>query len=281
MRDMRDMRDMRIILTKDATEKEGSYSIEAGIADGVRGFDHHGPAAGNPAPCADDRIQPIPDGFVIYVTHLDADTFVGVLRMLGLLWIIDQKLVDLILMGRIDESGSVILPDHGRDVPTRQYMVGISSLKREFRFPRWNGEDIDVTDIFEKIISYSTEEINRLGREKIVQGEKAYQRCKDESVFTEGGVILLCLKTEKPFDLNIPYEDGYEIVVAYNEGGHISLRVHPDVDFQVDGKTFADVPFAGHPRAAGSLRGEKFTEEQAKNVRMVLEYLLRTLRTTA
>ena len=278
---MRDIRDIRIVLTKDATEKGGSYSIEAGVADGVRGFDHHGSAAGNPAPCADDRIQPIPDGFVIYVTHLDADTFVGVLRMLDLLWIINQKLVDFILMGKIDEGGSVILPDHGRDIPTRQYMMGISKLKREFRFPRWNSEDIDVTDIFEKIISYPTEEINRLGREKIVQGEKAYQECKNESVFTRGRVILLCLKTAGPFDLNIPYEDGYEVVVAYNEGGHISLRVHPDVDLQVNDRMFAGVPFAGHPRAAGSLRGEKFTREQAENIRMVLEYLLGTLKTTA
>ena len=66
---MRDMRRIRIILTKDATEKKGSYSIEAGVADGVRGFDHHDKDAGNPAPCIDGRIRIIPDGSVIYVTQ--------------------------------------------------------------------------------------------------------------------------------------------------------------------------------------------------------------------
>ena len=191
-----------------------------------------------------------------------------------MLWIVDQDFVDLSLMGRIDEGGSVILPNHGRDIPTRWYMVGISKLKRKFGFPQWEGEDIDVTDIFEEIISYSTEEINRLGREKIIQGEGAYQRCKDETAFTNGKVILLCPKAGDPFDLNIPYEDGYGIVVAYTERGHISLRVHTDIDLQVNDKVFAGVPFAGHPRAAGSLRGEKFTREQAENVRTVLEGLL-------
>jgi len=266
---------VRIILVKTASGK--NYSIEAGIID-EKNFDHHGKFSDYLAPCADRNILLVLGKFVIEITHLDADTFVGILRLLGLLEKVDQDLVDLSLMGEIDTNGSSILPNHGRDNTTRQYMVGISQVARKIKFPRWKSGDIDVTEILERMLLYSTEEIIRIGRKKIIQGEKAYLRCKDRAAVTDGKAIFLCIeRPEDSFDGNLPFEDSYKAVVIYSRRREsISLRIHPDVNLKVSDKEFAGVPFAGHAKAAGSLRDKKFTKEQAENVRMVLEYLLRT-----
>ncbi|MEA2097543.1 MAG: hypothetical protein U9P70_00470 [Patescibacteria group bacterium] len=272
------MRGIRIILVKGVSEEDPeSYYIEAGDDDGKRRFDHHNEFSSNPAPCVDDRIQRISDYSKIKITHFDADTFFALMEMLGLSRVINQELIDLDLMGKIDTNGATVLPNLGMNNSTRQYMVGLSVISGKFEFPRWNGKDIDVTEVVESLIFplMDTIKVIRLGKEKMIQGEKAYQRCK-EKTYTKGKVIFLCVeKPEDSFDGNLPFEDNYKVVVIYSRRREsISLRVRPDVDLQVSDKIFAGVPFAGHPRAAGSLRGKKFTKEQAKKVRKELEHLL-------
>ena len=156
-------------------------------------------------------------------------------------------------------------------------MVGISLISGKLGFPRWDGKNVDVTEIIEEIICslMDTERVVRLGKEKMIQGKEAYQRCKGKT-FTGGKVILLCVeRSEDSFDGNIALVDGYKAAVIYSEQREsISLRVRSDVDLSVKKGEFGGVPFAGHPKAAGSLFGKKFTREQAESVREALERLL-------
>lgn len=273
------MRGIRVILVKGIAEEDHqSYYLEAGGDNGRTRFDHHNEFAGNPAPCVDDRIQRIPDFSTAKITHIDPDTFFALMKMFGLPRVINQDLIDLDLIGEIDASGATILPDLGINNSTRQYMVGVSVISRELGFPRWNGEDIDVTEIIEKLIFrlMDVEEVIRLGKEKMIQGEKAYQRCK-EKTYTGGKVIFLYVESPKDsFDGNLALVDGYKIAVIYSKRREsVSLRIHSDVGFDVRGQ-FGEITFAGHRGASGSIFGEKYTREEAEVVRGIFEHLLRT-----
>ena len=274
------MRGIRVILVKGIKKGDhDSFYLEAGGDDGEKRFDHHNEFAGNPAPCVDGRIERIPDWSKIKITHLDADTLFALLKMLGLSHVVRQDLIDLDLMGKIDANEPTILPDLGLNDPTRQYMVGVSVVSGNLGFPRWNGEDVDVTEIVEEIICslMDTENVIQLGKEKMIQGKEAYRRCK-EKTFIGGKVIFLCIESpEDSFDGNLALVDGYEAAVIYSKRREsISLRVRSDVDLQISGKSFGDASFRGHENASGSIFGEKYTREEAEVVRGVLEYLLKT-----
>ena len=275
------MRGIRVFLVKGIMEGDlMSYYIEAGDdngdKDGGKRFDHHNEFAGNPAPCVDGRIRRIPDYSTAKVTHSDANILFALLEMLGLSHVINQDLIDLDLMGEIDSNGAMILPNLGLDDPTRQCMVGISVISGELGFPRWNGKDIDVTEIVEKLILrlMDVEKVIRLGKEKMIKGKEAYQRCK-EKTYTGGKVIFLCVESpEDSFDGNLALVDGYKIAVIYSRRKEsISLRIHPDVGFDVR-RQFGEITFAGHKGAAGSKFGEKCTKEEAGVVRGIFEHLL-------
>jgi len=61
---------MQIILVTKASGK--NYSVEAGLSDGIKNFDHHNEHKNNPAPCNDSRILSLKDNnAVIEITHAD------------------------------------------------------------------------------------------------------------------------------------------------------------------------------------------------------------------
>ncbi len=277
-----------VMLVKQASGN--NYSIEAGIADGARNFDHHGKMADQPAPCADSRIPVIPYG-CIEITHLDADTLIGVMRMLGDAGVAEinpQRLhdygsawrsdvIDLALMAKIDTEGSSFLPQNGLGNTTRQWMVGISQLVRQLKLPRWEGKDVDVTSIVEQVISYSDEEIIQIGKEEMIKGEEAYQKALAKAVHASScnGPCLVQKKPEDAFDPSRPYSD-YHFVVIYREWlKQIGVYVNPKVNFTVSGKIFAGIKFEGQAKAAGSPRGENFTLEQANSVCEAVGELMR------
>lgn len=257
-----------------------NYSLEAGIADGERNFDHHGDSAEQPAPCIDARIPVIPDGEVIEITHLDADTMIGIVRMLGDSRIAEinpqrfhdygmpwrNDVIDLVLMARIDVNGSSFLLQNGLENTTRQWMVGILQLLRELNFPRWQGDDVDVTDIIAQIIFRSDEEIIQIGKKEMMNGEKAYQK-RGVVQYTDSGIGLWeQVVPEDSFDPSRPYADGYKVVVIYRRRlKQIGVYVNPDTDFSVN-RILSGIQFAGREKAAGSPRGEEFSLGDSQGV---------------
>ncbi|APU87272.1 hypothetical protein [Clostridium botulinum] len=65
---------MKIILTSKPAFK--GYSIEAGKADNVKHFDHHGENKHYPSPCNNNQILAVAEeNSTIEITHMDADTY--------------------------------------------------------------------------------------------------------------------------------------------------------------------------------------------------------------
>lgn len=269
-----------VMLVKQASGN--NFSIEAGIADRERNFDHHGKMADQSAPCSDARIPVIPKG-VIEITHLDADTLIGIMRMLGDAGVAEinpqrfhdygsawrSDVIDLALMAKIDTQGSSFLSQNGLENTTRQWMVGVTQLAQKLKLPRWEGKDVDVTGIVEQIIAYSDEEIIQVGKEAMVRGEEAYQKAETNAVRASScnGIRLFQEKLDEPIDPSRPYADGYHFVVIFRKWlGQIGVYINPKVNFTVGGKVFAGIKFEGQAKAAGSPRGESFTLEQANSV---------------
>ncbi len=121
---------MKVVLAKNTEITVGcTHSIEAGVSDGQYHFDHHGQHAGQPAPC-EAEISPASAGSLCVITHVDADTLVGLSKLLGRPFKDDR--LDFGLMARIDEEGSFGYPIG----TTREFMVGVGVRARQLEFPR-------------------------------------------------------------------------------------------------------------------------------------------------
>ncbi|RJQ30589.1 teicoplanin resistance protein VanZ [Candidatus Parcubacteria bacterium] len=248
---------VKILLQKLASGE--NFSLEAGVHDGQRNFDHHGKFAGNPAPCNNPEIRPAPEGATIEISHLDGDTFVGLLRMTG------RELpvgVDLSLMERIDLNGSSVCREKFH--PTRMYMVGVGEFARQLKFPRVSEEPQEVTGLVVELASNSASAIIEAGRLATEKSEASYRDCK---VAVEGKVGLWAIGAEDPLDPSRPYEDGVETVIVYRRHFEtVSIYASPASPHAFGGKEVAGISFAGHPKACGSPRGMKMSEENAKRV---------------
>jgi len=247
---------MKVAIVTVATGQ--GYSLEAGIADGQRHFDHHRQFSVNPAPCRDERITFVGDECV-EITHIDADCFVGLLRMAG------KSLpgVDFDLMEKIDLNGSSVCADKF-DV-TLLYMVGVGQLARDLKFPRANVDaPTDVTEVVEAMMAKTDEEIIKIGKVATEKSEAAYQSCK---IASEGKAGYWVIGANDPFDPSRPYEDGIPVVVVHRTHyKSISIYCDPKSEYAFGGKTVASIEFVGHPKAAGSPRGVEYTAEDGKNV---------------
>lgn len=246
----------RIFLT--ASPTLNGYSVEAGKADNKKHFDHHGQFSDYPCPANNERI-PVITGEEIEITHIDADTFLGLCRMCG------KELPDLDynLLEQIDLNGSSVCPDLYNT--TLLYMLGIGTLSRNLRFPRVTDEHVDVTEIIEKIMSYTSEEIIDFGRQTQNASEQAYRDCFCEK---KDNVILFYATADDALDPSRAYRgDRSDIVVVYREHfKSISIYCNPKCEYQFGGKVVAGIQFAGHPQACGSPRGQEMTFEQAQEV---------------
>jgi hypothetical protein len=247
---------------------ETPFSIEAGQADGKQHFDHHGEMSENPSPCNDPRIVAAPDGSEVGITHMDADTFVGLLRLAGQ----PMPNVDLSIMEEIDNSGSAGVSKEDR---TLHYMVGISQLSRLAKFPRCPKEgQIDVSAELAEMMTYSDEKIIAMGKEAVEASEATYTDCR-KAVGSKVG--LWSVGANNPFDPSRPYEDGFEIVVSYRRH-HKAMSIYCSgvTSHAFADKTIAGVLFAGHPQACGSPHGEEITEEKALEVfRHIKKYYIK------
>lgn len=247
---------MKVLLVVKATGD--NYSIEAGLADDIRHFDHHGAFSAYPAPCANDHIPAIGDG-IVEVTHIDADTFGGLLRMSGL----SLPKIDFALLERIDLNGSSIVAD--RFDPTYLYAVGVKQLAIAIGIPRPSVDGaIDISDKIEAMFAKRQEEIIELGRSAVVASEASYKNCM---VMSTGKVGLWSIGKNDPFDQSRPYVDGMEVVVVYRQVYKtIDIYCAPASSYAFGGEKIASIQFAGHPKACGSPRGVEMSLEDAKRV---------------
>lgn len=248
---------IKIILQTEASGN--NYSLESGLADNIKNFDHHKEEHRHyPSPSNNAAITPIEDG-VIEISHIDADTYIGLLRMCG------QKIpdIDLNLVEQIDLNGSSICEDLYDE--TLLYMVGVSEFTRQIGFPRVREDvNIDVTDNIELMFGNSDSYYIELGRVSTDKSEESYKR----SLVNKYNNIAIFFVDEKDnLDPSRPYKDGIDVVIVYRKHYEtISIYANPKTDFSFAGATFANIEFNGHPKACGSPRGKQMLMSQAFDV---------------
>lgn len=248
---------MQALLVTKASGK--NFSLEAGFADGEKNFDHHREHSSQPAPSNDNRVPVVGVDDVVEISHIDADTFVGLLRMSGR----ELPQVDFALMERIDLNGSSVCPDKFN--PTLLYMVGVGQIARDLKFPRASAEGpTDVTAFVEAIMAKTEAEIIATGRAATEKSEAAYGGCCEGKV---GRVGYWVIGPDDPLDPSRPYEGGVAVVVVHRTHYEsISIYCDPKSEYVFGGKVVAGIEFAGHPKAAGSPRGVKFSAEDGRRV---------------
>ena len=237
-----------IVLVAPGAEVDCVGSVEWGCHDGVTHFDHHGQFEDQPAVCAAE-IPAMENGGTICISHMDADTYVGINKLVGKDLNLPEN-VDLELMGRIDTNGSSIVED--KFDPTLLYMLGVGEAARAVNFPRVDKLPTKVTEFVNAMEEYAEENggFIEIGRKAQEESELGYENC---TFLVEDNLGAYIVGPEDRFDPSRPYMDGINIVVVYRvKFKSISVYVNPKCDFTVKGKTFGNVLFAGHPKAAGS-----------------------------
>lgn len=234
------------------------YSVECGVADNKRHFDHHGEFSHAISPCNNNNIKSIEGDAVIYITHMDADTYVGILRLLGL----NVPKIDLDLLELIDLNGSSVCEDKFNS--TLLYAIGVGAIQREIKFPRCSEEEQDVTKYISTLLRTSTEKFIEAGKKTQEKSEKSYKECL---VNKNNNIAFFSINAQDALDPSRAYEDGIDIVIVYRQHYKtISIYCNPKTSYAFAGKTIAGITFGGHPQACGSPRGVEFKEEDAKKV---------------
>lgn len=247
---------MHVLLVPRASGQ--NYSIEAGLADDVMHFDHHGPHAKYPSPSNNPKVPRLGADDTVEITHIDADSLLGLARMAG----IEMPRLDYDLIEAIDLGGSSASPE--LDDPSYLYMVGVNETAKALGFPRAGKAPIDVTDLVETMLAIPADEYIETGRSASSRSESTY---RDTEVARRGDVGLWAIGSDDPLDPSRPYRDGVACVVVYRDHfKSISVYCDPKSPYQFGGETLAGIPFAGHPKACGSPRGEDFTLDEARAV---------------
>jgi hypothetical protein len=259
----------RIILTKSTKQLHPDfYSIEAGVADNIQHFDHHKEEHNMyPSPCNNTSIKPIEDdGSIKYIqiSHLDSDTFIGIVRLLGVNHILREPL-EFNMMEYIDLNGSKGI---NKDNPTYQFMVGVGVLARKLNFPRITDEPQDVTDIVQQMLDTSVFSFIQYGKCSIDKAEADYKECMYSQ---QGNMGLWVVDATHDFNPSRPYEDEIQVVIVYRPHyKSISIYADPDSDYSFAGQTISGIEFNGHAKACGSPRGQEMTLEDAIEVYSIL-----------
>ena len=236
-----------------------NYSVEAGMADNVKHFDHHGEHSNYPAPSNNTDIPKLAPDDVVEITHIDTDTLLGLMRMAGK--DIPSNL-DLELIEQVDLNGSSVIKD--RTDESYLYMLGVNEKAKQIGFPSPSEEPADVTEKVMQLMGTPTQELIKIGREASGRSEAAYN---DTWVAREGKVGLWAVDADDALDPSRPYADGIDVVVVYKDHyKNISVYCSPSSEYAFGNTTIAGIPFAGHPKASGSPRGEEFSQEDAKRV---------------
>lgn len=223
---------MKIILTSKPEFK--GYSIEAGRADNVKHFDHHGENKHYPSPCNNNQIPAVAEeNSTIEITHMDADTYVGILRLLGK----DLPNINLEMLEQIDNNGSSICRDKFN--PALLYQLGIQKLQIDLGFPRVTENRTNVTSVVKEMLNYSTEKIIKIGKEFQESLEEAYKNC---ALRKENNKILFAISSKDSLIPSRAYEDDYDIVVVYRKHYKtISIYCNPKSQYAFAGKEVAGI----------------------------------------
>jgi hypothetical protein len=258
---------MKIILTSKPNFED--CSIEAGLDDGKRHFDHHGKYSDLLAPC--NRSFQSQDCEVIEVTHMDPDCFIGVLKLAGQFNPADllSNGVDFNTMEQIDLNGSSVVDKFDT---TLLYMVGVGQWLRANKMPRVSEERQDITHLVQGLCLVPASKLIDMGRLAQEKAWTDYIACK-KAFDRVSGVVFISCDASHAIDPSLPYGDkfegfdGYSRVVVYRAHyKSVSIYCSPSSSFGYAGQTIAGIAFAGHPKACGSPRGVEITEEQAQAV---------------
>lgn len=243
-------------------------SVEAGYNDDVNHFDHHGEFAYAKSPCNRDDIPVVDSNTTIYVSHMDTDTFLGLFRLLrgtppntyihG-----DYKFqLDTNLLEEFDCNGTSICKDKTND--NLAFFLGVTNYARKIGFPRVSAEAQDVTDYVQQLLDTPFYEFLQFGKSVIEKSEASYV---SDKVTSFGNVILFDKPSNSSLDPSRPYEDGFDLVVVYNQAfKSISLYASPNYNITLSDKEYAGILFQGRAKACGSPRGVEYTLEDAKKV---------------
>lgn len=253
-------KNIRIILSsKPCGEK---YSIESGVADNKKHFDHHGKWSRYASPCNNEAIQEIKEeNASIRITHIDADTFIGLKRLLG------QRLPDVNMeeVEYIDNHGTKGIRANNR---ARVYMAGLEVVVNKIGFPRVSESVQDVTEYIYEISKYSDSEILRYGKEAISKEAEAERKCIKKR---KKGIAYYRVKEEyqDAFNASTGYKNGIKVVLVYYEKYKtLSLYGDPvECGYQLGNRKWGAIEFAGHKLACGSNpRERKVSEEEIQSV---------------
>ena len=258
---------MTIILQK--TASGAHYSLESGIADNIKNFDHHKTEHRKfPSPSNNENIPRIDlDKEVVEISHIDADTFIGLLRLAGK----NLPNIDLSVVEKIDLNGSSVIEDNFDRALL--YMIGIGDYARSIKFPRVTDDPQDVTDFIEAMFEKADEEYIAIGRQSQEVLEEHYRRLRKEAYSQQyeelpfSNKILFTIDSADIFDPSRAYKDGYEVVLVFRKHyKSLSIYCNPTSKEQYGGRTIANLEFGGHPKACGSPRGYEMTEQKVLEV---------------
>jgi len=246
------------------------YSIEAGLHDGIKNFDHHGKYKDELSPCVNTNIKKINDHPIIEVSHIDCDTFIGLMRMISPELIPSN--INLSLVASLDLNGTSMYLSQMKKEPSVKsqifpalcYFVGVGQLARLVDFPRVMSEPQDITECIREMFKVGSEMVIEMGQDAIEKSEYSYRDCR---VASKDNVGYWVIGTEDSFDPSRPYMDGIDIVIVFRECWKtISIYCNPTSEYEFGGKEIAGILFQGHPKACGSPRGQEMSVEQGLKV---------------
>jgi hypothetical protein len=249
---------MQIFLVKTATGN--NYSVEAGLADDIHHFDHHGHHSQYRPPSTNPKVPMLGPDDIVEITHVDADTLIALYRMAGVL--VPEE-IDLPLVEDFDTHGSSVVKNL-KD-PTFLWIVGLAKVAEKVNFPPLGPkEPLDVTDKIYQMFKEPFERVVQYGEAVQEKSEKNFHDALEDQ---NGTVGFWVVDGRGDFDPSRPYRDGYKITVVYRKQYQaIGLYAAQDTDYVLGNTTIAGIKFQGHAKACGSPRGEKQTQEDAQRV---------------
>jgi len=195
----------QILLVKKASGL--NYSIEAGVHDGIRNFDHHpgiAGAEGQPCPARNASIPKIIGvaNHIVEISHIDADTLLGIWRMAGFNDPTSDWLgwLDLKMLEQIDLNGTSGVPP----CDTLFFVIGVSEIAKSLGFPRVADEPQDVTPIVREMIGRkSFADFVAAGQTAHARSEAAYRTCR-QGISPNGKVGFWAIGKDDPLDPSRP-----------------------------------------------------------------------------
>lgn len=250
---------------------EAEYG-EAVIPGSLATLAHHGSRAGNPAPCNDESIEPIPEDSTILISHIDLDTLGGIMALEG------EKPRDAEFWraaGYIDVAGAHHiheLSDETQDKLNAFYAYSYENRKH-FAPP----DKTRAVDVTAQIESYKDgvvqvlDPLHPLHEMRIDAGREWEKKAREdvENRLVQETDYIRVFSTDGPFCGAAYYsrdqDKTFPAIVSYNEKFHsISISFEDggkDVSAQQIAKALWGPEAGGRDGIAGSPRGQEMTRK--------------------